>query len=262
MDEVAREDPLQRRAVSASVEPFVLEQLDLPLVFFGVLLRRLRRGNRRSGEPGEPGEKERKPRAGSHSFSTRCTNETAIDPSPTADATRLTLPPRTSPTANTPGQARLEQVRRPRERPLRRGQVLGRQVRPGLDEALRVERDAAVEPAACWAPRRSSRRRAGCRGVSALAASGCRASARARGARRLRAPRSRCACAARSRDSPRCGGSGSATCVSARPAERTSMCTRRAVCARNTAAWPAELPPPTTMTSSSPHSCASTNVAP
>src|SRR6516162_811305 len=33
----------------------------------------------------------------------RWTNETAIDPSPTADATRLTLPHRTSPTANTPG---------------------------------------------------------------------------------------------------------------------------------------------------------------
>ena len=28
----------------------------------------------------------------------------AIDPSPTADATRLMLPPRTSPTAKTPGK--------------------------------------------------------------------------------------------------------------------------------------------------------------
>ena len=36
--------------------------------------------------------------------STWWTNETAIDPSPTADATRLTLPPRTSPTAKTPGR--------------------------------------------------------------------------------------------------------------------------------------------------------------
>ena len=32
------------------------------------------------------------------------TNEIAIDPSPTADATRLTLPPRISPTAKTPGK--------------------------------------------------------------------------------------------------------------------------------------------------------------
>src|SRR5215469_16894834 len=39
-----------------------------------------------------------------NSASTRWTNEIAIDPSPTADATRLTLPHRTSPTANTPGR--------------------------------------------------------------------------------------------------------------------------------------------------------------
>ncbi|MGA8810815.1 MAG: winged helix-turn-helix transcriptional regulator [Thermoanaerobaculia bacterium] len=38
-----------------------------------------------------------------YSCSTLCTNETAIDPSPTADATRLMLPLRTSPTAKTPG---------------------------------------------------------------------------------------------------------------------------------------------------------------
>jgi hypothetical protein len=31
-------------------------------------------------------------------------NEIATDPSPTADATRLILPPRTSPTAKTPGK--------------------------------------------------------------------------------------------------------------------------------------------------------------
>src|SRR6188508_293704 len=39
-----------------------------------------------------------------YSASTRCTKETAIEPSPTADATRLMLPARTSPTANTPGR--------------------------------------------------------------------------------------------------------------------------------------------------------------
>jgi|ERR1700686_2020861 len=39
-----------------------------------------------------------------YSASTRCTKATAIDPSPTADATRLTFPPRTSPTAKTPGR--------------------------------------------------------------------------------------------------------------------------------------------------------------
>ena len=38
------------------------------------------------------------------SASTRCTKWTEIDPSPTADATRFTLPARASPTANTPGK--------------------------------------------------------------------------------------------------------------------------------------------------------------
>src|SRR5262245_47475845 len=42
--------------------------------------------------------------AANDSASTRCTNEIAIEPSPTADATRLTLPHRTSPTANTHGR--------------------------------------------------------------------------------------------------------------------------------------------------------------
>src|SRR5215831_14655739 len=39
-----------------------------------------------------------------YSCSTLWTNEIAVDPSPTADATRLILPPRTSPTAKTPGK--------------------------------------------------------------------------------------------------------------------------------------------------------------
>src|SRR5882757_4906560 len=38
-----------------------------------------------------------------YSARARWTNETEIEPSPTAEATRLTLPQRTSPTANTPG---------------------------------------------------------------------------------------------------------------------------------------------------------------
>jgi len=39
-----------------------------------------------------------------NSASTRCTSDTEIAPSPTADATRFTLPERMSPTANTPGR--------------------------------------------------------------------------------------------------------------------------------------------------------------
>lgn len=41
---------------------------------------------------------------GLYSPSTPCTKETAIEPSPTADATRLMFPARTSPTAKTPGR--------------------------------------------------------------------------------------------------------------------------------------------------------------
>src|ERR1700750_1482794 len=39
-----------------------------------------------------------------HSLSAVWTNEIAIEPSPTADATRFTFPARTSPTAKTPGR--------------------------------------------------------------------------------------------------------------------------------------------------------------
>src|SRR5215210_8075293 len=46
-----------------------------------------------------------------------------------------------------PRQARLEQMRRPAERPVRGREVVGRQVRSGLDEALGVERHTAVQPA-------------------------------------------------------------------------------------------------------------------
>src|SRR5262249_61546208 len=44
------------------------------------------------------------------------------------------------------GQAGLEHVARAAERPARRGEVVLGQVRPGLDESLPVEREAALEP--------------------------------------------------------------------------------------------------------------------
>ena len=53
------------------------------------------------------------------------------------------------------GQAGFEQMGRPRERPVRGGQIVLRQIGPGLDEPLGVERDAPVRATACWAPRRS-----------------------------------------------------------------------------------------------------------
>lgn len=49
--------------------------------------------------------------------------------------------------------------------------------------------------------------------------------------------------------------------LSAKPGPRTRTWTRLAVCARNTAACLAELPPPTTATSSPRQACASMWVA-
>ena len=69
------------------------------------------------------------------------TSETAIEPSPTALATRLNERARTSPATNTPGHGRLEQVRVALERPA--GDL---RVRPGEDEAALVARDDALEP--------------------------------------------------------------------------------------------------------------------
>ena len=45
-----------------------------------------------------------------------------------------------------PGQTRFQEIRGPGERPIRRGQIVLRQIRPRFDEPFRVESDAAVEP--------------------------------------------------------------------------------------------------------------------
>ena len=81
-----------------------------------------------------------------YSASARWTNETAIDPSPTADATRLTLPHRTSPTANTPGSEVSSRYGERSSRPSGSGEIFLRQVPSGLDETLRIERDTAIQP--------------------------------------------------------------------------------------------------------------------
>ena len=71
---------------------------------------------------------------------------THTEPSPTAEATRLTLPDRTSPTAKTPG--RLVSSSSGRRVRGQRGllELLGLEVGSGLDEALVVERHASLEP--------------------------------------------------------------------------------------------------------------------
>ena len=81
----------RQRALSAGYSSHVAKPID-PRSVAGAVARAAKRDN--GG----------KQRPGLYSASTRWTNEMAIDPSPTADATRLTLLPRTSPTANTPGR--------------------------------------------------------------------------------------------------------------------------------------------------------------
>ena len=56
------------------------------------------------------------------------------------------LPRRTSPTAKTPGRVVSSRYGDRARRPTRRGQVLRRQVRTGLDESAPVECHAAIEP--------------------------------------------------------------------------------------------------------------------
>ena len=74
-----------------------------------------------------------------------CTRRTTIEPSPTADATRFTEPPRTSPTANTPATVVSNRNGRRRE-PSRWGDGRHR-VGPGEHEAVLVDGDLVAEPA-------------------------------------------------------------------------------------------------------------------
>ena len=80
--------------------------------------------------------------AAGHSRKALCTSCTQIDPSPTAEATRFTLPARTSPTAKMPGWlvSRRWGARCSGHSAL--CEVLRGQVAAGLDEALLVERQA------------------------------------------------------------------------------------------------------------------------
>ena len=48
------------------------------------------------------------------------------------------------------GQTCFEQMWSTRQRPLRGGQIVRRQIRSGLNESIRVERNAAVQPMCVW----------------------------------------------------------------------------------------------------------------
>ena len=127
------------------------------------------------------------------------------------------LPPRTSPTANTPGRLVSSRCGGRGERPARRRQIVRRQIRPGLDEAL--ARRARRSP-----------RASACSGTAPVITKTWRMSRVSMSPVCVVPPAHALevvvalerddlgvACAARSPDSPRCAGSDSATCVSASP---------------------------------------------
>ena len=70
----------------------------------------------------------------------------AIEPSPTAEATRFTLPERTSPTADTPGRLVSSIAEAPEAGYLRRFN----EVSSSQDEAFVVQRQTALQPVCSW----------------------------------------------------------------------------------------------------------------
>jgi hypothetical protein len=78
-----------------------------------------------------------------YSWSTWWTKETVIDLSPTAAATRLIFPARTSPAGKTPG---IKEAGRAAERPVRRARFFPGKIRSRFDESLLVAHDTPIEP--------------------------------------------------------------------------------------------------------------------
>ena len=147
-------------------------------------------------------------------------SETAIEPSPTALATRLIERARTSPATNTPGHARLQHVRIALERPAGR---LG--VEPGEDEAVLVAGHDALEPVR--ARRGADEHERGIDGLVALALAR-RGSAASPGGRRRRPRPPARPCGPRPWATPRSARPGSATSTSpASPRARASSPCRR-----------------------------------
>ena len=72
--------------------------------------------------------------------------ETAIDPSPTADATRFTLPARTSPTAKTPGRLVSNRYGARASGHCAARQIFRREIRSGLHEPVIVDEETPAEP--------------------------------------------------------------------------------------------------------------------
>ena len=160
-------------------------------------------------------------RLNGHSARYSWISDTAIEPSPTALATRLIERARTSPATNTPGHRRLQQVRVALERPARR---------PSRRAPARMK------PRSSRATTPSSQSVRGAAPMNTNAAStvllalavGVADAQRVAGARRPRPRPPARWCARRCSGSPRSARSGSATSTSPAPSPRTSIVTRPA----------------------------------
>ena len=175
-------------------------------------------------------------------------------PSPTAEATRLTFPARTSLTAEYAGQTRFKEMRwTPQGQPA----WLGLRGTSSVPVLMKPLASSSTQPPSQLvlgtAPVMT-------KDVANIVGFGFTRSIvapahRARDDRFPSTPRFRCTSPDRQPDSLQSVELNNATC-SPLNSPRTSMWTHLDVCARNVAAWPAEFPPPTTTTSSSRHNCA------
>src|SRR3954466_4026249 len=187
------------------------------------------------------------------------TNATAIEPSPTADATRLTLPLRTSPTAKMPGLLVSSRYGARASGHFARGSSSSESSAPVFTKPFSSRMtQPSIHDVFGTAPAMMNRWPMGW--VSTAPVRSSRHLSRSS----LPSPSTPTICV--SVRSEIAGFSSTRRLryrdiVSPSPGPRTSMCTWRAVAARKTAACPAEFPPPTTATSSPTHNWASIGVA-
>ncbi len=158
-------------------------------------------------------------------------------------------------------QAGLQQVGMALQCPTCLREIIGAEVIAGFDESPAIQGEAALQPSRvrnCTGHQEDVPDRAYLFFSCLIVAP----NARVPGQSLLRDRRAPSECAGQSPDCPQCAGSGTATSSAPRSRDLTRTWTLDAVWERNTAACPAELPPPTTITSSLTHNCASMKVAP
>ena len=169
-----------------------------------------------------------------------CSAATTCAPSPIAAPTRLIEPARTSPTAKTPGTFDSSAFTAPSAASSQRRVPVT--TKPALSSSTPQSASQAV---AGSAPTNRKTLRMALVGLGAGRAGCASAPFKPRSGVPLSATISLCGHAARCWASRRCGRSGSATWCAPGRRRAPASCTLAAWPDRKTAAWPAELPPPT-----------------